>query len=99
MRIWWSDDAAWYGGEVKSFDGEKHAILYDDGEDEALDLSREKHEFVAARPPLATLGRTHRGAPARCYAKGTPQSRGAGVTPYDWSTTTRSTLLLRRRPH
>jgi hypothetical protein len=78
VRIWWSDDAAWYAGEVKSFDGEKHAIRYDDGEEEALDLSREKHEVVAARPP-ATLGRTHRGAPARCYAKGTPQSRGAGV--------------------
>ncbi|CAH0366431.1 unnamed protein product [Pelagomonas calceolata] len=78
VRVWWTDDAAWYAGEVKSFDGEKHAILYDDGEGEALDLSREKHEFVAARPST-TLGRTHRGAPARCYAKGTPQSRGAGV--------------------
>ena len=78
VRVWWTDDAAWYAGEVKSFDGEKHAIRYDDGEEEALDLSREKHEIVAARPPT-TLGRTHRGAPARCYAKGTPQSRGAGV--------------------
>ena len=79
LRVWWSDDAAWYAGEVKSFDGEKHAIRYDDGEEEALDLSRERHEFVASLPPLATPQRTHRGAPARCYAKGTPQSRGAGV--------------------
>jgi len=76
VRVWWPDDAAWYTGSVVSYDGARHAIKYDDGDEESLDLSREKHEFVTARP-LATPQRTHRGAPTRCYAKGSPQNRGA----------------------
>ena len=52
--VWWPDDAAWYAGSVVSYDGARHAIKYDDGDEEALDLSREKHEFVAARSSLAT---------------------------------------------
>ena len=76
VRVWWPDDVAWYTGSVVSYDSARHAIKYDDGDEEALDLSREKHEFLAARPPV-TPRCTHRGAPTRCYAKGSPQNRGA----------------------
>ena len=36
--VWWPADEAWYSGGVASYDGERHAIQYDDGDEEAVDL-------------------------------------------------------------
>ena len=46
LKVWWPADAAWYAGGVASYDGERHAIQYDDGDEEAVDLSKEKFEFL-----------------------------------------------------
>jgi len=46
LKVWWSDDAAWYRGAVSDFDGEKHTIDYDDGEQEVLVLAEERYEFI-----------------------------------------------------
>ena len=46
LKVWWPADEAWYSGGVASYDGERHAIQYDDGDEEAVDLSKEKFEFL-----------------------------------------------------
>lgn len=48
VRVYWPLDKAWYEGCVKSFKKEdnKHSVLYDDGEEESLDLGKEKVEWV-----------------------------------------------------
>ncbi|KAK8540982.1 hypothetical protein V6N13_061030 [Hibiscus sabdariffa] len=48
LRVYWPLDKAWYEGAVKSFDKDtgKHLILYDDDEEEELDLGKEKIEWV-----------------------------------------------------
>ncbi|XP_042418962.1 DNA mismatch repair protein MSH6-like [Zingiber officinale] len=53
IKVFWPLDKVWYEGRVSSFDAlqGKHLVLYDDGEDEALDLSREKFEWVEEEPP------------------------------------------------
>jgi hypothetical protein len=45
IRVWWPQDRCWYYGEVLSFDGEKHTLLYDDDEEEVVDLGEERHEL------------------------------------------------------
>ena len=46
LKVWWPADEAWYAGGVASYDGERHAIAYDDGDEEAVDLSTEKYELL-----------------------------------------------------
>ncbi|KAE8660577.1 DNA mismatch repair protein MSH6 [Hibiscus syriacus] len=48
LRVYWPLDKAWYDAVVKSFDKNrgKHLILYDDYEEEELDLGKEKIEWV-----------------------------------------------------
>ncbi|KAL1312736.1 hypothetical protein HN51_039337 [Arachis hypogaea] len=48
IKVYWPLDKAWYEGTVKSFDNatSKHLVLYDDDEEESLDLSKEKFEWV-----------------------------------------------------
>lgn len=48
IRVYWPLDKAWYEGCVKSFEKEdnKHLIQYEDGEEESLDLGKEKIEWV-----------------------------------------------------
>ncbi|XP_078438699.1 MUTS homolog 6 isoform X2 [Wolffia australiana] len=52
IKVFWPLDKAWYEGQVKSFDREsgKHVILYDDAEEEALDLSAEKIQWIEESP-------------------------------------------------
>ena len=47
-RIFWPDDQAWYVGKITSFDIKtgKHQVYYDDGDEEWLDLGKERIEFV-----------------------------------------------------
>ncbi|KAG0462513.1 hypothetical protein HPP92_020989 [Vanilla planifolia] len=51
IRVFWPLDNAWYEGLVRSFDEAscKHSILYDDDEEELLDLKKERIEWVAPR--------------------------------------------------
>ena len=39
VRVWWPLEEAWYNGVVTAFNGEKHTIKYDDGDEEDLKLS------------------------------------------------------------
>ncbi|KAF7818144.1 DNA mismatch repair protein MSH6 [Senna tora] len=48
IKVYWPLDKAWYEGCVKSFDEVtgKHLVLYDDDEEETLDIAEEKIEWV-----------------------------------------------------
>nr|GEU60897.1 phospholipase-like protein [Tanacetum cinerariifolium] len=48
IKVWWPEDEDYYQGVVKSFDRSKkqHQVLYDDGEEELLDLKQEQWELV-----------------------------------------------------
>lgn len=52
IKVFWPLDKVWYEGCVKSFDekSKKHLILYDDAEEELLDLGNEKTEWIEERP-------------------------------------------------
>jgi hypothetical protein len=43
--VWWPQDRCWYYGEVLSYDGEKHTLLYDDDEEEVVLLGEERYEL------------------------------------------------------
>lgn len=62
IRVYWPLDKAWYEGCLKSFDKEcnKHLVQYDDGEDELLDLGKEKIEWV--QESVSSLKRLRRGS-------------------------------------
>lgn len=62
IRVYWPLDKAWYEGCVKSFDKEcnKHLVQYEDGEDELLDLGKEKIEWV--QESVSSLKRLRRGS-------------------------------------
>lgn len=49
VRVYWPLDKSWYVGCVKSFDkiSGKHLVQYEDAEEELLDLTQEKIEWVA----------------------------------------------------
>ncbi|XP_010552091.1 PREDICTED: ABC transporter F family member 4-like isoform X2 [Tarenaya hassleriana] len=48
VKIWWPKDRAYYEGVVDSYDADrkKHLVLYDDGDQERLNLRKEKWEFI-----------------------------------------------------
>ncbi|KAL8149108.1 hypothetical protein AgCh_006203 [Apium graveolens] len=48
VKVYWPLDKSWYEGYVKSFDrvSGKHLVQYDDSEEELLDLSKEKVEWI-----------------------------------------------------
>ena len=46
IRVWWPSEDKWFGGEVASFDGRKHGIRYDDGDEDEIDLADHKFEIV-----------------------------------------------------
>ncbi|KAK3133294.1 hypothetical protein QOZ80_6AG0534770 [Eleusine coracana subsp. coracana] len=49
LRVYWPLDDAWYKGEVESYDSgsRKHRVKYDDGDEEEVDLAKEKFEWAA----------------------------------------------------
>ena len=55
VRVWWPDDATFYGARVEEFDAERgeHRILYDDDTEEWLDMSRQKLEWPGKTPKKA----------------------------------------------
>ncbi|CAK7348409.1 unnamed protein product [Dovyalis caffra] len=62
IRVYWPLDKSWYEGCVKSYDGDskKHLVQYDDFEEELLDLSNEKIEWV--EPSVKKFKRLRRGS-------------------------------------
>ena len=46
IRVWWPSEDKWFGGEVASFDGRKHGVRYDDGDEDEIDLANHKFEIV-----------------------------------------------------
>lgn len=55
VRVWWPDDATFYGARVEEFDGERgeHRLFYEDGTEEWLDLSSHKLEWPGKTPKKA----------------------------------------------
>ncbi|KAL5060662.1 hypothetical protein RYX36_032266 [Vicia faba] len=65
IKVYWPLDNAWYEGVVKSFDSvtSKHRIRYDDDEEECIDLSTEKFEWLPLPDPSSKkLKRLRRGS-------------------------------------
>ena len=50
VRVWWPAESEWFSGEVGARRGgsSKYSVEYDDGDEEVVDFSREKHEFLEA---------------------------------------------------
>ncbi|KAH1124425.1 hypothetical protein GYH30_014244 [Glycine max] len=50
VKVWWPDDREFYRGVVDSFDSakKKHKVLYDDGDEETLNLVKEKWKVIGA---------------------------------------------------
>ncbi|XP_028797259.1 DNA mismatch repair protein MSH6 [Neltuma alba] len=48
IKVYWPLDKTWYEGRVSSFDKQTgmHVVLYDDDEEESLELAKEKIEWV-----------------------------------------------------
>lgn len=61
IRVYWPLDEAWYEGCVKSFDriSVKHLVEYDDGEEEMIDLSKEKFEWISLDGP-SSIGKSRK---------------------------------------
>lgn len=51
IRVYWADDDAWYEGTVTRFEGSKHLVVYEDGDEEWLELGAEKFEWVEGPKP------------------------------------------------
>ncbi|CAN6817417.1 unnamed protein product [Brassica oleracea] len=66
VRVYWPLDKKWYEGSVTSYDkGEgKHMVEYEDGEEESLDLGKEKIEWVVEGNSVKRFKRLRRGASA-----------------------------------
>ncbi|XP_024004663.1 altered inheritance of mitochondria protein 21 isoform X2 [Eutrema salsugineum] len=48
VRVWWPMDKAYYTGSVNSYDSakKKHLVCYDDGDQEILNLKKQKWHFL-----------------------------------------------------
>ncbi|GJY77149.1 phospholipase-like protein [Tanacetum coccineum] len=57
IKVWWSEDKSYYRGVVKSYDGstKRHKVLYDDGEEELIDLNQERWELVEITSSLSNF--------------------------------------------
>lgn len=65
VRVYWPLDKKWYDGSVTSYDksGGKHMVEYEDGEEESLDLGKEKIEWaVVGEESVKRFKRLRRGA-------------------------------------
>ncbi|XAR69997.1 hypothetical protein NMG60_11001803 [Bertholletia excelsa] len=48
VKVWWPQDKMYYEGVIDSYDSakKKHKVLYNDGDEEVLNLRRQKFEFI-----------------------------------------------------
>eukprot|EP00877_Chromochloris_zofingiensis_P015010 jgi/Chrzof1/9763/Cz04g14270.t1 len=47
IKVYWPLDNAWYTGQVQEYDGTKHKVCYDDGDEEWVDLVKENYKMVS----------------------------------------------------
>ncbi|KAE8646427.1 uncharacterized protein LOC101213167 isoform X2 [Cucumis sativus] len=54
IKVWWPLDRMFYEGIVRSFDPvkKKHQVSYDDGDEEILNLKKQRYELIVADPLL-----------------------------------------------
>ncbi|XP_038896764.1 uncharacterized protein LOC120085017 isoform X2 [Benincasa hispida] len=54
IKVWWPLDRMFYEGVVRSFDPvkKKHKVSYDDGDEEILNLKKQRYELIGADPLL-----------------------------------------------
>ena len=104
LKVWWPADEAWYSGGVASYDGERHAIQYDDGDEEAVDLSREKFEFLeGTHSPKEVKRETKRPAPSSGLTaeqradRERKRRKAQDSDETSWSTTTRPSPRRRKK--
>ncbi|CAN6166912.1 unnamed protein product [Urochloa humidicola] len=67
LRVFWPLDDAWYEGRVEAYDASsrRHRVKYDDGDEEQVDLVKERFEWIATgeestQPPARKLRRLRR---------------------------------------
>ncbi|KAL0033003.1 hypothetical protein WJX77_010243 [Trebouxia sp. C0004] len=72
VEIWWPEDKKFYKGAVIRYipDKGKHLVLYDDGEEEDLNMAKEQFQFC---PPLPKLEQEQQpGTESQAQAKARP---------------------------
>ncbi|CAM0951311.1 unnamed protein product [Alopecurus aequalis] len=92
LRVYWPLDKAWYEGRVDAYDAgsRRHRVMYDDGEEEEVDLGKEKFEWAAeeAMPPparkLRRLRRMSDTAEAKSPAAPEDEETGDSTEDEDW---------------
>lgn len=77
IQVWWPMDKAFYPGTVKAFDpvSKKHKINYDDGEEEILNLRKERWEILDDKKPGQVHLPRQQEADHASNAKGPTKSR------------------------
>jgi hypothetical protein len=58
LKVWWPDDQCYYAGVVQGVDKNTHSVLYNDGEEEKLDLRHEKFEVIVIGNASEEQGKT-----------------------------------------
>ena len=58
IRVWWPDEKRWYSGVIAAFNARKglHWVEYDDGDEEWVDLRKERWEWRRGNAPIAASG-------------------------------------------
>jgi DNA mismatch repair protein MSH6 len=65
LRVYWPLDDAWYKGKVESYNAgsRRHRVKYDDGDEEEVDLGKEKFEWATSEdstPPSQPVRKLRR---------------------------------------
>uniref|UniRef100_A0ACD5YI65 Uncharacterized protein n=1 Tax=Avena sativa TaxID=4498 RepID=A0ACD5YI65_AVESA len=91
LRVYWPLDKVWYGGRLDAYDegSGRHRVMYDDGEEEEVDLAKEKFEWAAEAPPpparkLRRLRRMSDTAEAKSPAVPEDEETGDSTEDEDW---------------
>ncbi|KAL0044727.1 hypothetical protein WJX82_006986 [Trebouxia sp. C0006] len=71
VEIWWPEDKKFYKGTVARYipDKGKHHVLYDDGEEEDLNMAKEQFQFCPPLPKLEQEQQSGTGPQAQAKAR------------------------------
>ncbi|KAF6259292.1 muts domain V-domain-containing protein [Scenedesmus sp. NREL 46B-D3] len=53
IKVFWPKEKAWFEGTIQAYKDSKHRVLYDDDDEEWLDLSQERHRLLRKGGPGA----------------------------------------------
>ncbi len=59
VKVFWKDDEAWYKGRIEAFDGAKHHVAYEDGDDEWIVLADEQVQLLQPGIRYTPRGEQH----------------------------------------